>query len=92
MLLKDALFNWLQIQIVWKTRPDDGSAKDTVEFFRTMLIEDHEVTNIEMQHQQGEYQVIYHHKGEGQTVSFPEELAEKLLKDITDEPRYNQCF
>ncbi|SFJ05522.1 hypothetical protein [Thermoflavimicrobium dichotomicum] len=41
MQLKDALFNWLQIQIVWDARPSDRSARDTVLFFEEILREDH---------------------------------------------------
>ncbi|MCH5584012.1 hypothetical protein MK805_03415 [Shimazuella sp. AN120528] len=92
MQQKDALFNWLQIKIVWEARPSDVSAKDTVEFFQTMLKEDHEVTAIEMKKQDHAYHVSYHQKGEEYTISFPGELAEKLLKDITEEPKYNQCL
>lgn len=92
MQQKDALFNWLQIKVVWEARPSDVSAKDTVGFFQTMLEEDHEITNIIMKKQDQIYHVIYHQKGEENQVSFPGELAEKLLKDITDEPKYNQCL
>jgi hypothetical protein len=89
---KDALFNWLQIKIVWEARPSDISAKDTVEFFQTMLEEDHEITNITMKKQDQAYLISYHQKGKEHQISFPEELAEKLLKDITEEPKYNQCL
>jgi hypothetical protein len=86
------LFNWLQIKVVWEARPSDVSAKDTVEFFQTMLEEDHGITNIVMQKQDQTYDVMYHEKGEEQHISFPKELAEKLLKDITEEPKYNSCI
>lgn len=92
MQQQDALFNWLQIQIVWDARPNDVSAKDTVEFFQAMLEEDHEITGIKMKKQDGQYHVSYHQKGEEHSISFPQELAEKLLKDITEEPKYNQCL
>ena len=33
MRLDDALFNWLQIQIVAEARPDDNAAAETRDFF-----------------------------------------------------------
>lgn len=68
------------------------SARDTVEFFQTMLEEDHEITNIVMEKHDQIYQVSFHEKGKEQQISFPKELAERLLKDITEEPKYNQCL
>jgi hypothetical protein len=92
MQQKDALFNWLQIQIVWEARPNDVSAKDTVEFFQTILTEDHGISDLAMKREDGAYHITFIQKGEEQSISFPIELAEKLLKDITEEPKYNQCL
>jgi hypothetical protein len=92
MQQKDALFNWLQIQIVWDARPSDVSAKDTVVFFETLLLEDHDITEIKMRLQNQEYCISYKQEGEEHTISFPKEQAEKLLKDITEEPKYNTCL
>jgi hypothetical protein len=89
---KDALFNWLQIKIVWEARPSDVSAKDTVSFFQAMLEEDHEITELTMVQSEENYQISYTHDGKQQTLSFPNEMAEKLLRDITEEPKYNQCL
>lgn len=92
MQQKDALFNWLQIKIVWEARPSDVSAKDTVEFFQAMLAEDHKITELLKEKKEGNYHITYAQNGEQQTISFPIDMAEKLLKDITEEPKYNQCL
>lgn len=91
MQLQDALFNWLQIQIVWEARPSDRSAKDTVRFFETMLEEDHQVTEITKTKQKEAacYLVEYVQSGEKKMIEFPAETADKLLNDILQEPRYN---
>jgi hypothetical protein len=92
MRLKDALFNWLQIKIVQETRPFDSSAKDTVGFFQTVLAEDHQVTDLQMNLKSNEYLITFNQQGQEQSHAFSAELAEKLLKDITEEPKYNQCL
>jgi hypothetical protein len=92
MQLTDALFNWLQIHIVWEARPSDRSAKDTVLFFEELLKEDHQVEQLEKEKNQGHYIVKFRLNGNEQTQMFPKEAAEKLLKDIISEPRYNQSF
>ncbi len=92
MQLKNALFNWLQIKIVQEARPFDSSAKDTVDFFQTVLAEDHEVTELQMELNSNEYVISFNQQGQEQSQTFSAELAEKLLKDITEEPKYNQCL
>ncbi|WP_044642448.1 hypothetical protein [Risungbinella massiliensis] len=91
MQIKDAIFNWLQIQIVWDARPSDRSAKDTATFFEQMLKEDHQVLNLTSTQDKEAacYVVEYEQNGEKQKQMFPKELAEKLLQDILQEPKYN---
>mgnify|MGYP001433920201 CR=1 FL=1 len=90
----DAIFNWLQIEIVREARPNDRSARDTVQFFEEMLREDHQVSSISKKLVKGVYHVEYQLEGEHEvkTIQFPQELAEKLLQDIMSEPKYNQSF
>lgn len=92
MELREALFNWLQIQIVWDKRPSDRSARDTVHFFEELLAEKHQVTQIEKKLEQNQYVLEYEQNGEKQSISFPRDSAEKLYQDILAEPKYNQSF
>jgi hypothetical protein len=92
MELNDALFNWLQIKIVWDKRPSDRSARDTVRFFEEVLEEKHQVKEIEKRLEKEQYVLEFEQNGKKQTVTFPKELAEKLYQDILAEPRYNQHF
>lgn len=91
---KDAIFNWLQIQIVWDARPSDRSAKDTAKFFEQMLKEDHHVLDLtsSLDKEAACYVVEYEQNGEKQKLTFPKELAQKLLHDILQEPKYNQVI
>lgn len=90
----DAIFNWLQITIVQKARPNDRAAKETVQFFEEMLREDHHVIEISEQLVDGFYHVEYQIRDdqERKTIRFPREFAEKLLHDILSEPKYHQSF
>ncbi|SHE62653.1 hypothetical protein SAMN05444392_102118 [Seinonella peptonophila] len=92
--LTNALFNWLQIQVVWNARPTDRSAKDTVSFFQDLLREDHEIDQLELEldKEKRVYIISYLQKGEAHQQLFPQEEAEKLLQEIIREPRYNQSF
>lgn len=91
MQRNNALFNWLQIEIVRKARPSDRSAEETVRFFEELLREDHQVTSITNRLEDEQYVVEYHLADhEMQQVSFPKEVAQKLLQDILEEPKYNQ--
>ncbi|TCS94657.1 hypothetical protein [Hazenella coriacea] len=94
MQLTDALFNWIQIKIVWQARPSDRSARDTVHFFEEMLREDHQIEQLELEKKKEDqqYVVTYQKQGETESHTFPIETAEKLLKDILAEPKYNQSF
>ena len=92
MQLNDALFNWLQIELVREARPSDRSAKETVLFFEELLREDHQVASITKKLVEDQYHVEYVIADEPKTVAFPCKLAQKLLQDILEEPRYNQSF
>jgi hypothetical protein len=92
MRLKDALFNWLQIRVVWDARPQDRSAEDTTRFFHDMLIQDHGVEELEVTKDAQEYVVRYRLNGEEYTERFHREQVEDLLKSIQSEPKYNQSF
>ncbi|HEX7056967.1 MAG TPA: hypothetical protein VF260_07190 [Bacilli bacterium] len=90
MNLKDTLFNWLQMKIVADGRPDDRSAKDTLDFFADMLATDHHLTQVAVTGVFDSYfHVEYVENGEKKTMKFRRELAEKLLADINSNPKYN---
>lgn len=92
MTLHDALYNWLQIKVVWEARPRDHSAEDTVKFFEHILSEDHGVKELSLSKEKDSYTVCYSHEGEDYTKSFDREQAEQLLISIESEPKYNQQF
>ncbi|GGG10428.1 hypothetical protein [Paenibacillus abyssi] len=90
MRFEDALFNWLQIEIVAAARPDDLAAADTRNFFIQILQEDHglgkvyiALTDETMIH------VKYEREGRVKTQMYPRELGEQLLHDINSNPKYN---
>lgn len=83
MKLKDALFYWLQIKLVYEARPEDGAAKDTVDFFAAILREDHHVKEVRIHHQDDrQIHVEYTIGNETMTEAFDRRLSEQLLHDI----------
>jgi hypothetical protein len=92
MQLDQALFHWLQMLIVWETRPDDRSAEETVLFFEEMLKEDHRVTRLEKKIAQNQYKILFQHAEKEHTQTFSRQAAEQLLQDICDEPKYHLSF
>ena len=91
MKLEDALYNWLQIKIVAQGRPDDISAKNTVDFFEEILREDHKLTYIRIEEAGDDLlQVWYNADGATHKKSFDREMTEQLLHDINANPRYNE--
>lgn len=92
MKLQVALFNWLQIHIVSEQRPDDGAAKETVQFFETILKEDHELTSFEacLDGSDERYVITYWREEEMSTEVFDREDAERLWQDIEANPKYNE--
>lgn len=90
MKLQDALFNWLQMKIVFDNRPDDRAAKDTLEFFEMILREDHGLTAFEIERNDDRfYYVTIDGKDGTETKKFDKEMADQLLADINGNPRYN---
>lgn len=90
MRMENALFNWLQIYVVSKARPHDQAAKNTVDFFHSMLVDDHGLHDLEVQTDDMMYTVRYTLKGETLAKKYPREVVEQLLADIEAEPRYNE--
>lgn len=88
--LVDNLFNWLQIKLVADRWPEDLAARDTVSFFADILKEDHGVDVSQLSYEvDGSFvHVIFVQEGKKKRQSFAREAAEKLLRDIEQEPRY----
>ncbi|SEN10742.1 hypothetical protein SAMN05518847_102179 [Paenibacillus sp. OV219] len=88
--LEDALFNWLQIQIVANARPDDHAAADTRDFFLEILTEDHHVENLHI-HKVDDTMIHlrYDKDGRAKLQMIPRESGEQLLQDINENPKYN---
>ncbi len=90
MHLENALFNWLQISIVANSRKDDQAAQETAEFFTQILYEDHKITKVHYEKEDLAYHIYYEINGELTKLTFDSYIAEKLLDDISSEPKYNQ--
>lgn len=92
MKLADNLYNWLQIKLVADHRPGDAAARDTVDFFAQMLQEKHGVDAGQLTYDVEEtvIHVRYVQDGQLKRYMFPREAAEKLLRDIENEPRYGE--
>ncbi|WP_159883896.1 hypothetical protein [Paenibacillus puerhi] len=90
MKLQDAIFNWLQISIVSEARPDDGAAKETMDFFETILREDHALSRFGYVCDEDVYRVDYELDGQEKQLRYDRELAEQLLADINSNPKYNE--
>jgi hypothetical protein len=84
MKLRDALFNWLSIELVAKERPDDEAARETVAFFRQILIEDHNVAWIGWEPtNDGRYEVRFRIGEEPEALfRFDAESAEQLMRGL----------
>jgi hypothetical protein len=90
MRFEDAMFNWLQIQIVANARPDDGAAADTRDFFLEILQEDHGVAALAIAEvDDTRIHIKYARDGQSKTQLFPREAGEQLLADIEANPKYN---
>jgi len=89
MRFDDALFNWLQIQIVADARPDDGAAAETRDFFLQILKEDHGVASVGIvKTDDTMIHVKYEREGRTKTQLIPREAGEQLLADIEANPKY----
>ncbi|MBP2239980.1 hypothetical protein J2Z40_000533 [Cytobacillus eiseniae] len=84
--LQDALYNWLTIKIVCDERPDDHAAAETEAMFWGMLVDDHHLTNIEIETDEIMYYVHYDHNGERKKTRYPRELIEIMLNQISANP------
>jgi hypothetical protein len=90
MVLQDALFNWLQIKIVSDARPEDGAAKETLDFFTLILTEDHKLTSFCISgSDETMLYVQYEVDGKSKKQMIDRERAEQLLTDINSNPKYN---
>ena len=88
MKREDALFNWLQIQLVADARPQDRSAQETASFFRQILLEDHQVRELRIQRHE-EWYVLTGQTDDGTWERrYPAETAEALLAALQSDPRY----
>ncbi len=91
MNLRDTLFNWLQMKKVAEARPDDRAAQETLDFFETILKEDHHLERIEVvEADESTYHVRYEAAGEASKHMFDKQLTDRLLEDINSNPKYNQ--
>jgi hypothetical protein len=85
----DALFNWLQIQVVALARPDDRSAQETVAFFLELLQEDHQMTGLTFR-REGAWYLLHGKAGaEEWEGRYAVETVDALLQAIESEPKYN---
>lgn len=89
MKIEDAIFNWLQITIVYKARPNDSSAKETSEFFKRILAEDHNISEISYELDGFTYNIRYEIDGKEGSIRFNSTMVDKLITDIENEPKYN---
>lgn len=84
--LQDNLYNWLTIKVVSIERPDDTAAVETEKMFESMLIEEHGLTNIEIETDEVMYYVHYDQNGDRKKSRFPRELIEVMINQINSEP------
>lgn len=90
MRFEDAWFNWLQIHMVAQARPDDRAAADTLAFFRQILQEDHEVSDIRVERVDDTMIHIRIEQGGRSKLQMIDRMAgEQLLADINSNPKYN---
>ncbi|WP_377889431.1 hypothetical protein [Alkalihalobacillus sp. R86527] len=90
MNLQDAMYNWLSIKKVADERESDDAAQDTRAFFEEILIEDHGVSEIDIEVENPYYIVHYMKGNDSKNMKFPIELIDALLTSIQNEPKYNQ--
>lgn len=89
MKREDAIFNWLQITVVSKARPNDLSAKETSEFFREILTEDHNISKISYELDGFTYNIKFEVENKEEIIRFNSTMVDKLVSDIENEPKYN---
>lgn len=84
--LQDDLYNWLTIKVVTDERLDDTAAVETEKMFYSMLIDDHCISNIEIEKDDEMYYVHFDQQGERKKNRFPRELIEVMINQINKEP------
>ncbi|WP_270181734.1 hypothetical protein [Alkalihalobacillus sp. CinArs1] len=90
MNLQDAMYNWLSIKKVADERESDHAAQDTRAFFEEILIEDHGVSELDIEIEEPYYIVHFVKENDNRNMRFPIELIDALLRSIQNEPKYNQ--
>lgn len=81
MSLMDSLFYWLQMKLVCDERPDDGAARETVDFFARILSEDHGLASFHVERADEMKIYVTYRQGETErTVWFDREAAEQLVR------------
>ncbi|MGX6442092.1 hypothetical protein ACWM35_02505 [Neobacillus sp. K501] len=84
--VQDALYNWLSIKVVCDARPEDTAARETLDLFDDMIMNEYRLTNIEVTTDEMMYYVSYIQGGETKKTRFPRELIEVMLNQINEEP------
>jgi hypothetical protein len=84
--LQDTLYNWLTIKVVCDARPDDTAGKETLDLFENSLLEEHKVTDIEVQKEEPFYYVSYTVNEERKKQRYPIELIDIMLNQINENP------
>ena len=84
--VQDAIYNWLTIYVVCDSRPDDLAAVETERMFYSILVEDYEISNIEVDKDDRNYHVSFLRNNEQRKMSFPKDLIDVMLKQINEAP------
>jgi hypothetical protein len=84
--VQDALYNWLSIKVVCDSRPEDTAARETLDLFDDIILNEHHLENIEVTTDETMYYVSYIQGGETKKTRFPRELIEVMLNQINEEP------
>ncbi|MCS1350578.1 hypothetical protein [Mechercharimyces sp. CAU 1602] len=90
MQREEALLNWLQMKIVCEARPHDRAARDTEQFFATMLREDHGIDILHVSLEDSFFRVRYTCEDKQEEKEYPQPVARQLLDMIQAEPKYNE--
>jgi hypothetical protein len=90
--LQDTLYNWLTIKVVCDARPDDTAANETLDLFDKSLLEEHKVTDIEVEKDEPFYFVSYTVNAERKKQRYPIELIDIMLNQINQDPDRYENF
>lgn len=90
--LQDTLYNWLTIKVVCDARPDDTAARETMDLFEKSLLEDHNVTGMEIKKEEPMYYVSYTVNGEQKKQRYSIELIDIMLNQINENPERYENF